>query len=98
ARLGLRHAQADPEHRRRLGSKMPPSLAPERVDLAVLDPPYDEPDLAAAVIAVEPLIASGGLLVLEHAKRRAAPESVGSLTRVRTVTSGDSALAFYEKT
>ena len=44
--------------RARLGSKKPPSLAPGNAfDLAVLDPPYDEPDLAAAVMAAEPLIA-----------------------------------------
>jgi 16S rRNA (guanine966-N2)-methyltransferase len=98
ARLGLRQAQADPEHRRRVGSHSPPSIAPQSVDLAVLDPPYDEPDLAAAMMAVEPLMASGGLVVLEHARRRAAPESVGSLSRVRAVNSGDSALAFYTKT
>ena len=83
--------------RARLGSKMPPSLAPESFDLAVLDPPYDEPDLAAAVMAAEPLIASGGLVVLEHARRRAAPESSGRLSRVRSVNSGDSALSFYER-
>ena len=84
--------------RTRLGSKTPPSLAPEGFDLAVLDPPYDEPDLAAVITTVEPLIAPGGLLVLEHARRRAAPESAGRLSRVRIVNSGDSALAFYERT
>ena len=84
--------------RARLGSKMPPSLAPESVDLAVLDPPYDDPDLAAAIMAVEPLVAVGGLVVLEHARRREAPESAGRLTRTRSVNSGDSALAFYEVT
>ena len=73
------------------------SLAPESFDLAVLDPPYDEPDLAAAVMAAEPLMAAGGLVVLEHARRRAAPESAGGLSRVRVVNSGDSALAFYER-
>jgi 16S rRNA (guanine(966)-N(2))-methyltransferase RsmD len=83
--------------RARLGQKTPPSLPPEHFDLAVLDPPYDEPDLAAAVMAVEPLVASGGLVVLEHARRRTAPELVGSLSRVREVNSGDSALAFYER-
>ena len=73
------------------------SLPPESFDLAVLDPPYDEPDLAARVIAVEPLIAAGGLVVLEHARRRPAPDSAGGLSRVRDVNSGDSALAFYQR-
>jgi 16S rRNA (guanine966-N2)-methyltransferase len=73
------------------------SPAPGTFDLAVLDPPYDEPDLATAVSAAEPLLASGGLLVLEHARRRAAPDSAAGLSRVREVRSGDSALAFYER-
>jgi 16S rRNA (guanine(966)-N(2))-methyltransferase RsmD len=84
--------------RARLGHETPPSLASASVDLAVLDPPYDEPDLAAAVSAAEPLLAPGGLLILEHARRRPAPERAGGLMRVRDVTSGDSALAFYEST
>lgn len=75
-----------------------PALPPAAFDLAVLDPPYDEPDLAAAVDAVAPAIAPGGLLVLEHAKRRQPPESAGRFVRTRGVTSGDSALAFYEET
>ena len=48
--------------------------------------------LAAAGV----LIAPGGLLVLEHARRRPAPEAAGRLVRVRQVASGDSALSFYE--
>jgi 16S rRNA (guanine966-N2)-methyltransferase len=83
--------------RGRIGAKTPLSLAPQSIDLAVLDPPYDDSDLAAALIAVEPLIASGGVVVLEHARRRVAPESAGSLSRVRSVNAGDSALAFYSR-
>jgi 16S rRNA (guanine966-N2)-methyltransferase len=54
-------------------------------DLAVLDPPYDEPELPAAIAAVEALLAPGGLLVLEHARRHPSPDA------------GDSALAFYSR-
>ena len=71
------------------------TLAAGSIDLAVLDPPYDEPDLPAVIAAVESLIAPGGLLVLEHARRRPAPERVGALARTRELKSGDSALAFY---
>ena len=81
--------------RRRL--ETPPSIAPDSLDLAVLDPPYEESDFAAAIGAAEPLLAPGGLLVLEHASRRPAPVSVKRLSRVRTVKSGDSALAFYSR-
>ena len=55
---------------------------PDRIDLAVLDPPYDEPDLTVSIAAAEPLIAPGGLLVLEHARRRQAPEQVGTPEQV----------------
>jgi 16S rRNA (guanine966-N2)-methyltransferase len=65
-------------------------------DLAVLDPPYDEPDLTATIAAVEPLVAANGLLVLEHTRKRSGPESVGRLSRTRVLNSGDSALSFYE--
>jgi|SRR5215203_605194 len=73
------------------------SLPAASIDLAVLDPPYDAPDLTAAIAAVELLIAPGGLLVLEHARRRPAPEQVGRLRKSRELTSGDSALAFYSE-
>jgi 16S rRNA (guanine966-N2)-methyltransferase len=66
-------------------------------DLIVLDPPYEEPDLAAVLTAAEPLIAPGGLIVLEHARRRAAPESAGRLVKTRDLVSGDSTLAFYSQ-
>ena len=67
----------------------------ELFDIVWFDPPYEEqPD--AVVEAAGVLIAPGGLLVLEHARRRQVPEDVGRLIRVRQVASGDSALAFYE--
>ncbi len=75
--------------------RTPQSLPAGSIDLAVLDPPYDEPDLTAAIVAAEPLIAPGGLLVLEHARRRPVPEQAGRLRMSRDLVSGDSALAFY---
>jgi len=65
-------------------------------DLAVLDPPYDDQDLAASIATIEPLVAPAGLLVLEHARKRSSPESAGKLSRTRVLNSGDSALSFYE--
>jgi 16S rRNA (guanine(966)-N(2))-methyltransferase RsmD len=76
--------------------RTPQSVPPGSIDLAVLDPPYDEPDLTASIAATESLIAPGGLLVLEHARRRPVPEQVGRLRMSRDLVSGDSALAFYE--
>jgi len=67
----------------------------ELFDIVWFDPPYDErPDAVLEAAAV--LIAPGGLLVLEHARRRAAPDRAGRLVRVRQVISGDSALSLYE--
>jgi 16S rRNA (guanine(966)-N(2))-methyltransferase RsmD len=65
-------------------------------DVVFLDPPYDEPDLATAVTLGVGLLAAGGICVLEHAARRAAPEAAGAAP-TRRLTSGDSALAFYRR-
>ncbi|MCM3880705.1 MAG: 16S rRNA (guanine(966)-N(2))-methyltransferase RsmD [Vicinamibacterales bacterium] len=82
----------------RLGGTPPLPLSQPAgsIDLAVLDPPYDEPDLLAAIATIEPLLAPGGLLVLEHGRKREAPALVGELHRYRVVNSGDSSLSFYE--
>ena len=67
----------------------------ELFDIVWLDPPYDESS-DAVVAAADKLIAAGGMLVLEHARRRPAPETAGRLVRVRQVASGDSMLSFFE--
>ncbi len=64
-------------------------------DVIVLDPPYAEADLTACVARAAPWLAAGGVLVLEHARRRSSPPSAGRLTLTRVVQSGDSALSFY---
>jgi 16S rRNA (guanine966-N2)-methyltransferase len=65
-------------------------------DVVFLDPPYDEPDLVAAVTLGVGLLAADGICVLEHASRRAAPEAAGAAP-TRRLVSGDSALAFYRR-
>jgi 16S rRNA (guanine966-N2)-methyltransferase len=64
-------------------------------DVIVLDPPYAETDLLACVTCAAPWLAAGGVLVLEHARRRTSPPRAGRLTLTRVVQSGDSALSFY---
>jgi len=67
-------------------------------DLVLLDPPYgdEQAPVAAALSQSGELLAPGGLVVLEHARRRSPPESADSLERIRQVTAGDSTLSFYE--
>jgi 16S rRNA (guanine(966)-N(2))-methyltransferase RsmD len=66
-------------------------------DLVVIDPPYEDPDLGRAVEVAAMLIDPTGLLVVEHARRRALAPAAGALKRVRQVTAGDSSLTFYER-
>ncbi len=64
-------------------------------DIVVVDPPYDhQPEQVISSIA--PLVAAGGILVLEHSKRRHAPAAAAGLSRTRQIVAGDSALSFYE--
>jgi len=63
-------------------------------DVIFLDPPYDMPSLDALVDAATRHLAPEGILVVEHATRRASPLRNG-LPPTRTVKAGDSTLAFY---
>jgi 16S rRNA G966 N2-methylase RsmD len=65
-------------------------------DLVLLDPPYDVGNLDDVLDAAGGLVAPGGRLVLEHSRRRAAPDAAGALVRRRLLTAGDSALSFYD--
>jgi 16S rRNA (guanine(966)-N(2))-methyltransferase RsmD len=63
-------------------------------DIILLDPPYAEhPEQVIAPAAR--WLAPGGVLVLEHAKRMAAPAAAAGLARTRQIVSGDSVLSFY---
>jgi len=63
-------------------------------NLILLDPPYDQP--AGEILAgADRLLAPEGWVVLEHARRMAAPDHAGRLDRARALRSGDSALAIY---
>lgn len=64
-------------------------------DLVLLDPPYDYQDMDAALTESAQLLRAGGLVVLEHARRREVPAAVAGLELRRQVTAGDSQLAFY---
>jgi 16S rRNA (guanine966-N2)-methyltransferase len=70
-------------------------LAGAPFDIIFLDPPYGDEEMRRALASVEPLMQPATRLVIEHARRDAAPDTMGTLVRVRELTSGDSALAFY---
>jgi 16S rRNA (guanine(966)-N(2))-methyltransferase RsmD len=65
--------------------------------VVVFDPPYTLPAIDEVMTRGLAVLAPNGILVLEHAWRRAPPE-VGGARRTRTVRAGDSALSFYEAT
>jgi len=76
-----------------------PSLAERghRFDVIYIDPPYGS-DLYEELIASVsggPLLAEDGLLVVEHFKKRALPETIGRLAATRSVRVGDHVLGFY---
>jgi 16S rRNA (guanine(966)-N(2))-methyltransferase RsmD len=66
-------------------------------DVVVLDPPYEFAPLQAVLETALRHLAPGGLLILEHAFRRAVPDLTGARV-TRTVRSGDSALTMIEPT
>ena len=66
-------------------------------DLVVVDPPYDNADLAAIADAAASALAPGGRLVVEHSRRRDTPATAGDTSRTRVLVAGDSALSFYTR-
>jgi 16S rRNA (guanine(966)-N(2))-methyltransferase RsmD len=67
-------------------------------DIVFLDPPYAHPDLQLVLNIATAVASPGGLVVLEHDRRRLAPEPPIGWTRARQVRAGDSALSFYAPT
>jgi len=69
-------------------------------DVAFVDPPYERQGLyedALDRLSQPPLLGPDGVVILEASKRPNIEESCGTLTRVRTVTQGDSMLMFYRQ-
>lgn len=69
------------------------SLPAGPFDVIVLDPPYEQRDVADVLSRAANQRAEGAVMVLEHASRRP-PQVPPGLQVARTVTSGDSALSF----
>jgi len=68
-------------------------------DIVFLDPPYalDDRRVADVLERVAAVLASEGIVVLEHARKRTPPDTP-SLARTRMIPSGDSALTVYANT
>jgi 16S rRNA (guanine(966)-N(2))-methyltransferase RsmD len=64
--------------------------------IVFLDPPYDDPQLDRWIELAGTAVEPGGVLVVEHTRRRKPAASAGPLTRVRDVRCGDAILGFYE--
>ena len=71
--------------------RSPPGL----FDLVFLDPPYGSDTIVGTLEAAAALVAPAGWLILEHARRDAAPARVASIAKMRDIDSGDSALSLY---
>ena len=72
------------------------SIGTADCDLVFLDPPYDDGDLNAVLRVAGSHATAGAMIVLEHRRSRETPLEGGGLVRTRVLTSGDSALSFYE--
>jgi 16S rRNA (guanine966-N2)-methyltransferase len=68
----------------------------DRVTLALIDPPYDEPTtLTTALEALGPLLAPTARVVAKHFWRDVPPARVGLLASERERRFGETALTFY---
>jgi 16S rRNA (guanine(966)-N(2))-methyltransferase RsmD len=74
------------------------SIATSSIDIAFVDPPYERDDIYDACLNLfggSSLLAPGGILIIEHSKRKQLPDEAGSLRKIRSLVQGDAALAFY---
>jgi 16S rRNA (guanine(966)-N(2))-methyltransferase RsmD len=67
------------------------------LDILIADPPYGTDAVDAVRAAAAALGGDGTRVVVEHARRYAAPPDHDRFALRRTVTAGDSALSFYER-
>lgn len=74
-----------------------PRRAGARYDLVLLDPPYGDPAMLAALelLGAGTLLAPEAIVVAKHFWRDAPPDMVGLLHRQRTRRFGETALSFY---
>ena len=74
-------------------------------EIIYFDPPYrtglggstELYTACLALLAENSLLCTGGTLLVEHAKQRIIPDTVGSLTRNRQANYGDTVVSFYQR-
>lgn len=70
------------------------------IDIAFLDPPYEDEDAYAVILemlggASASALAIDAIVVAEHRYKRPLLEAYGALVRYRVLKQGDAALSFY---
>ncbi len=78
----------------------PPGKAPMTFDIVFADPPYRtvEPARLLERLGRSGTLSARGVIVLEHCRTHAAPQTVGSLTQTRQSRYGDTLLTFFQRT
>jgi len=78
-------------------AREPSNASDQRFDLAFADPPYAFVGYDEVVTGVGGLMRPGGVLAVEHAKRRSLPPACGELELVDERNYGDKVLSFYRR-
>jgi 16S rRNA (guanine966-N2)-methyltransferase len=78
------------------------ALSSTQYDIITLDPPYADPEINSTLeaVALSPLLAADGLIVIGHANRVKLADEYGQgrIKRIRHRAMGDSAFSIYEST
>ena len=79
-----------------LRGRAAPNVAP--IDVAIVDPPYDEPTLLVdALEAVQPILSPNARVVAKHFWKERPPERIGLLASERERRFGETSLTFYRR-
>jgi 16S rRNA (guanine(966)-N(2))-methyltransferase RsmD len=101
SRTGLAGPQAVVVRQDALAWLARPGSMPGPVNLVILDPPYDRPDLLLAALgrlgAARELLAADAIVVAKHFWRNDPPARIGLLASQRVRRFGETALTFYRR-